>query len=47
VQGVKSPHASWPKDKAGNRSNIATNSLKTLKMVHIKKEKIILKKNKR
>ena len=35
--GTKIPHASWSKDQ--NRSIIITNSLKTLKMVHIKKKK--------
>ena len=33
-QGVKIQHASWPKD----RDNIVKNSVKTLKMVHIKKK---------
>ena len=33
-QGAK---ISWPKTKMENRSNIVTNSIKTLKMVHIKK----------
>ena len=33
--GIKIPHASGPK----NRSNIVTNSIKTLKMVHIKRNK--------
>ena len=38
--GAKILHASWPKNlKTENRSNIVTNSIKTLKMVHIKKEK--------
>ena len=32
-QGAKIQHASWPKD----RDNIVKNSVKTLKMVHIKK----------
>ena len=34
--GTKIPHASWSKDQ--NRRSIITNSLKTLKMVHIKKK---------
>ena len=33
--GAKIPHASQPKNQ--NRSNVVTNSIKTLKMVHIKK----------
>ena len=36
--GAKIPHASWPKNQ--NRSNTVTNSIKTSKMVHIKKKKI-------
>ena len=36
-QGVRIPHASWPKNQSiKNRSSIVTNSIKTLKMVHIK-----------
>ena len=47
-RGAEIPHASWPKTKkketkTENRSNIVTNSMKILKMVHIKK---ILKKKK-
>ena len=39
------PHALWPKKhKTQNRSNMVTNSKKTLKMVHIKKKKILRKK---
>ena len=35
---AKIPHAVWPKNQnINNGSNILTNSLKTLKMVHIKK----------
>ena len=34
-QGTKIPHASWSIKQ--NRSNIVTNSIKTLKMAHIKK----------
>ena len=38
------PYALWPKkNKPKNRSNIVTNSIKALKMVHIKKKN--LKKN--
>ena len=37
VQGVKVPHVSGQKTKTKNRSSIVTNSIKTLKMVHIKK----------
>ena len=36
-RAVKVPHALWPKTKTQNRSNTVTNSMKTLKMVHIKK----------
>jgi len=33
-------HASWPKNQnINNRSNIVTNSIKTFKMVNIKKKK--------
>ena len=46
-QGAKIPHASRPKTpKRENRSNIVTNSKKTLKMVHIKKKKILKEKKK-
>ena len=38
-QGTKIPHASHQKTKTWNRNNIVTNSLKALKMAHIKKEK--------
>ena len=34
-QGPKIPQASQQKTKTWNRSSIATNSLKTLKMIHI------------
>ena len=37
-QGAEIPHASWPKTQNINRSNIVTNSIKTLKMVHIFKK---------
>ena len=43
-QGAKIPHASWPKNQ--NRSNIVTNSIKTLKMVHIKKKNLKKKRKK-
>ena len=33
--GAKILHASWPKNQ--NRNNIVTNSIKTFKIVHIKK----------
>ena len=39
-QEAKISHASQPKNpKTSNRSKIVTNSMKTLKMVHIKKKK--------
>ena len=39
--GPKMPHALGPKKpKTQNRSNIVTNSIKTLKMVHIKKKNL-------
>ena len=39
-QGAKIPHASWPKNQnIKNRSNVVTNSISTLKMVHVKKKK--------
>ena len=42
---VKIPHASGPKNQnIENRSNIVTNSKKTLKMVHVKKKKKLKKK---
>ena len=37
-QGAKISHASGPKNQDVNRSNIVTNSIKTLKMAHIKKK---------
>ena len=40
-RGAKIPHASRPKNQ--NRSNIVTDSIKTLIMVHIKKKKKIKK----
>ena len=37
-QGTKILHALWPKNQnIRNRSNIVTHSIKTFKMVHIKK----------
>ena len=36
-QGTKIPHALWTKKQNIKRSNIVTNSIKILKMVHIKK----------
>ena len=35
-QGAKMPHALQPKNQ--NRNNIVTNSIKTLRIVHIKKK---------
>ena len=45
-QGAKISHASWPKKQntQKNRSNIATNSMKTLKMAHSRGKKILKKK---
>ena len=34
---TKIPHASWPKNQSMKQNNIVTNSVKTLKMVHIGK----------
>lgn len=42
-QGAKTPHALCPKHLTQNRNNIITNSVKTLKMVHIKEKKNTLK----
>ena len=37
-QGAEIPHGMWPKKQnTNNRSNMSTNSIKTVKMVHIKK----------
>ena len=37
-QAAKIPHALWPKNQnIKNRSKIVTNSIKTLKIVHMKK----------
>ena len=45
-QGAKIPHASWPKNQnIKNRSNVVTNSISTLKMVHVKKKKPYREKN--
>ena len=49
--GAKIHHASWPEkpqniNNINHRSNIVTNLIKTLKMVHIK-TKIFKKKNKK
>ena len=44
-QGPKIPHDSRPKNQNKNRSNVVTNSIKTSKLVHIKK-KILKKKGK-
>ena len=42
--GAKTPHALRPKkNKTWNRSNILTNSIKTLTMVYVKKKKILEK----
>ena len=43
-RGTKNPHAWRPKAKTWNGNSIVTNSIKTLKVVHIKKKKS-LKKN--
>ena len=49
-QGVKIPHVLRAKNQNVNRSNVVSKSLKTLKMVHIKKtfkrrKKIVLRKD--
>ena len=37
-QGAMIPHATWSKNQnRNNRSNIVTNSVKTLKIIHINK----------
>ena len=42
--GAKIPHAFWPENQnKNNRSNIVTNPIKTLKLVHIKIKKNTLK----
>ena len=45
--GIKIPHSSRPKNQSINRSNIVSDSIKTLKMVRIKKKKKKLLKRKR
>ena len=45
--GIKIPHSSWPKNQSINRSNIVSDSIKTFKMVHIKKKKKLLKRKKK
>ena len=37
-QGTKTPHASKSKKQNAKQKQIATNSIKSFKMVHIKKE---------
>ena len=44
--GIKIPHSSWPKNQSINRSNIVSDSIKTFKMVHIKKKKLLKRKKK-
>ena len=39
AHGIKISYALWLKTKTLNRNNIVTHSIKTLKMVHIKKKK--------
>ena len=39
LRELRFPHAWGPKTKKKNRNNIVTNSMKTFKMVHIKKKK--------
>ena len=40
-QGIKILHVSWPKKlQHKNRGNIEINSIKTFKMVHIKKKEL-------
>ena len=43
---AKIPHASWPQNQnINNKSNIITNSIKTLKVIHVRKK--IFKKRKK
>ena len=35
-QETEIPHGSWPKKKTKHKSNIVTNLIKTVKVVHIK-----------
>ena len=39
VSELRFPHASQPKKTTQNKSSMVTNSIKTLKIVHIKKKK--------
>ena len=39
LRELRFPHAWGPKPKTKNRNNIVTNSMKTFKMVYIKKKK--------
>ena len=41
AHGIKISYALWLKTKTLNRNNIVTHSIKTLKMVHIKKKRIL------
>ena len=43
--GAKIPHVLWPQNKKQSRNNIVTNSIETLKMVHIKKKNFKKKNN--
>ena len=40
--GTKTPHAFWPKKEPKNRSSSVTNSIKTLKVIHIKKKRKVI-----
>ena len=42
---AKIPHASWPRSQTYRRNNMVTSSIKTLKMVHIKKNFFNKKRN--
>ena len=43
----KTSHALWPENQnINNRSNIVTNSIKTSKMIHIKKKRLKLRERK-
>ena len=39
-QGARIPHASWPKNEGIKQKQYITNSIKTLKMPHIKKKSL-------
>ena len=39
-RGAKIPHVLGPKNQNTNKSNIVTNSIKTSKMVHMKKKSL-------